>query len=141
MLKSSQPLDPKVAERLGLDDEHELDVENDEILPQHIGTMFDDIFADDKRRRPGLRTRIHGRIRCLKDAFYSVRRTAQSHRKWHATLRDLQPWNGFNDLISVMLTQMQNYVRFEEKHGHLTPECTEQKIASTKSTMASCWSA
>ena len=137
MLQKSQPLDPKVAKKLGLDDDHEvLGPDKDQIISQRIGTMFDDLLANSERTRSSLKTRISWQLRRIKDAFHDIQHTIRNHRKWHKTLCKLRPWEGFDGFLSVMITHLQDYAENEEKCGYSAPDYKEQKIGSAKETIA-----
>ena len=135
MLKGSQPLDPKAAQRLGLEDNRKPDTAEDEIVSQRIGMMFDDILSGIERGKSSLKIRIGWCLRRIKEFFLNMKHILGNHRKWHKTMRGLRPWEGFDGLISVMLTHLNDYVEHEEKHGYAAPEYRKQKIASVKETI------
>ena len=59
MLKGSQPLDPKVYKKLGLDDKKEREKMSDrDIKSQRIGKLFDDLLDGSRKRKISLKTRV-----------------------------------------------------------------------------------
>lgn len=135
MLQGSQPLDPKVAEKLGLDNTRKPDTVENEIISQYIGTMAAHFSDKTKKEKPSLKTRIGWQLRRIKASFHDACYTIRNHRKWHKTLCRLRPWEGFDGLIRVMLMHLQDYKENEEKHGNSAPEYKEQKIATVKETI------
>lgn len=134
MTHNSQPLDQKFINKLGQGEPKEPPTQDGEIISQRIGTLFDDLL-NDRERRPSLKTRIGWRLHRVRNALHGARYAARNRRKWRKTLRTIRPWEGFDGLISVMLTHLRDYVETEEKYGHSTPECKEQKITSARGTI------
>ena len=85
MLLRSQPLDPKVYKKLGLDErsEHE-EMTEDNIESQFIGRMFDDILNDDEKVT--LKMRIEWKWRDIKGMFYDTKRAIVNCFKWRKTI-------------------------------------------------------
>jgi len=127
----SQPLDNKFSEKFesGADDGIETMPERN-IKSQRIGEMFDDILNGE--RKIGLITRLGWKWQDLKHAFYDAKYTVRNYFKWRKTMSALRPWEGFDGLLRVMQTHLRDYIETEEKYGHSTEECKNQKIASAK---------
>ena len=129
----SQPLDPKFNKKLGLSDEHDVPDDSEKaILSQRIGKMFDDIRAS----KPSFSLRIQWTIRGLRGRRYDIKFAIRNRWKWRKTLNRLRPWEGFDGLLTVMITHLRDYIECEETYGHTTPEYKSQKIASAKETVA-----
>lgn len=133
MLLRSQPLAPEFSEKYKLDNKREFEeMQECNIESQRIGEMFDDILDDAEKRKISLKTRLSWNLRRAKDSFYDFKHTAHNHIKWHKTMRELRPWEGFSGLVEVMLTHLRDYVQTEEQYGHSAEEYKNQKIASAK---------
>jgi len=124
---NSQPLDDKVAKKMGLDD---ADYNDRTIMSQRIGKMFD--FLDEEDRKIDLKTRIEWKWRSIKDFFYNVKYAVINHMKWHKTIRRLRPWEGFDGLNSVMQTHLRLYIDYEEKYGHSEENYKMRKISTAR---------
>jgi len=134
MLLRSQPLDPKVYKKLGLDERSEYEeMTEDNIESQFIGKMFDDILDDDEKVT--LKMRIEWKWRDIKDMFYDAKRAIVNCFKWRKTISGLYPWEGFDGLVTVMLFHLRSYVEYEEKYGHSEEEFKKSKIASARETI------
>lgn len=90
---------------------------------------------DEGKRKIKLKTRLKWRLKHIKESFYDFKYTHRNHKKWHNTMKSLRPWEGFNGLIDVMMTHLNDYVLHEEQNGHSTEEYRNQKIASAKETI------
>lgn len=135
MLKGSQPLDPKVYKKLGLNDSEREKMSARNIKSQHIGKMFDDFFDDSGKRKISAKKRLGWKLRRFKDAYYDCKHSIRNHVKWHKTLKNLRSWNGYDGLMQVMQTQLLDYITTEEKYGVAEEEYKKQKIATAKETV------
>ena len=133
MLIQSQPLDPKVSKKLGLDYESEETSESEIIVSQRIGKLLDDLL--DGKRKISIGTRLGWKWLEIKDAFYDIKYAIRNHFVWFKTISRMRPREGFDGLISVMSTHLRDYVANEEKYGQSTKECKEHKIAIAKETL------
>jgi hypothetical protein len=91
------------------------DFSEDNILSQHMGKLFDDLFADD--RKIALKTRLGWKWRSVKGAYHDFRYRRRNRRVWRETLNEIRPWEGFHGLLTVMQTHLRDYMETEEKHG------------------------
>ena len=136
MLLRSQPLAPEISKRIKQNsDEEFLAMSERNIKSQRIGKMFDDILSGEGKRKIKLKTRLKWRLKHIKEFFYDFKYTYRNRKKWHNTMKVLRPWEGFNGLINVMMTHLNDYVLHEEQYGHSTEEYRNQKIASAKETI------
>jgi len=136
MLIQSQPLDPKFCEKLGLKEDDEFsDFSEDNIKTQSIGTMFDNISKKSSEQKISLGLRLSWLLNDIKGAFYDMKYSIRNYSKWRKTIRKLRPWEGFDGLISVMITHLQDYVTTEEKYGHSEEKYRNQKIVTAKETI------
>lgn len=134
MLRSSQPLDPKFCKKYKLDRKSEIEsMKEQNIKMMRIGKMLDFIDIDEMvKRKPSLRKRLGWRWCEIKNLYYDTKYMIRNHMKWHKTMCKLRPWEGFDGLLTVMLTHLQDYTWCEIKYGHSTKEYKKQKIASAK---------
>jgi hypothetical protein len=136
MLIQSQPLDSKFCEKIGFKDEdHEKEFSERKIKKQYIGNMFDNLLDSNKKHKISLGTRLGWLKRDIEDVFYNTKYAIRNHFKWRKTIRNLRPWEGFSGLISVMLTQLKDYLETEEKYGHSEAEYRKNKITTVKGTI------
>ena len=136
MLKGSQPLDPKVNKKMGLDDINEReDTSESNIKSQRIGKMFDDMFYGNEKHTIGLKARLGWKWRDLKGAYYDLKYAIRNRLKWCKTINTLRPWEGLGGLILVMQTHLRDYIETEERYGHSLEEYKKQKIATAKETL------
>ena len=136
MLLNSQPLDPKYAEKLGINKEdEEIEFSDDKIKTQTIGKMFDDILDDSRKRKISLSLRFSWLWRDITGFFYNFKYTIRNHFKWRKVIRKLRPWEGFDGLISLMQTHLRDYIETEEKYGHSEEQYKQQKIATARETV------
>ena len=135
MLIRSQPLNPNVYKKLGLDDKDYEKMTERIIISQHIGKMLDDLLGEAGKRKIGVKTRLGWKLRIIKDAYNNLKHLIRNHIKWHSTISRLRPWDGFNGLIKVMMTHLSDYIEAEEKYGHSDDEYKEMKIATAKETV------
>ena len=136
MLTGPQPLDSKFAEKLMKGREHdEADFSEDQITTQFVGEMFEDIFGDAKERKIGLGLRLEWLYRDIKRAFYDLKYAVRNHFKWRKTIKQIRPWEGFDGLLSVMLTHLKDYIDTEERYGHSEEQYKKNKIATAKETV------
>lgn len=137
MLLESQPLDPKISEKFDLESKREIEaMQEHNIESQRIGTMFDDISDDSGKRKIGFKICLDRKWQKIKGAYYDFKYTLRNHVKWHKTMREIRPWEGFDGFIRVMRTHLQDYIICEEKYGSSEEEYKHQKIASVKETLA-----
>jgi len=137
MLLRSQPLNSKISEKLAADSEKECgEMTEFNILSQHIGDMFDDIFDDRRSRKIKFTTRLGWKWHRIKDTYYDVKHSVRNHIKWHKALRELRPWEGFNGLLIVMQTHLRDYVLCEENYGHSEEGFKRHKIETAKEMIA-----
>jgi hypothetical protein len=136
MLHFSQPLDSKYSEILMKNsEEEETNFSEDKIKSQTIGNMFDDFSDECKKRKPSLGLRFYWLWRDIKDAFYNTKYAIRNHFKWRKTIRQIRPWEGFDGLLTVMLTHLMDYIETEEKYGHSEEQYKKNKIATAKETV------
>ena len=134
VLRYSQSLDSKFSKKFETNSHKSMTEDN--IETQRIGKMFDDILCDTKRRKISLATRLGWRWRRLKESLQDFKRTVRNHRKWHKTLKNLHPWDGADGLLSVMQTQLREYIALEEKYGLAEESYKNHKISTAKETLA-----
>jgi len=136
MLIQSQPLDQKFCEKLGSKkDEETAGFDEDNVKAQAIGNMFDDILEKSTGRKITIGLRLIWFSRDTIDTLHDIKYTIRNHFKWRKTLRKLRPWEGFDGLIRVMITHLQDYIETEEKYGHSEEEYRKNKIATAKETI------
>lgn len=128
----SQPLDDKVAERLGLLDD-DAGFSESVIKSQRMGKLFDDIEIENSKI--DLKTRIKWMCKDIKDFLGKLKQGIQNRRKWRKAVTELRSWNGYSGLISVMQTHLRHYIEYEEKYGHSEESCRKRKIATAKETI------
>jgi len=133
MLIQSQPVDPKISKKLGFDDESEKTLESEMIISQRVGELFDDLL--DSKRKISITTRLGWKWGEIKDIFYDIKYAIRNHFFWLKTINRIRPWEGFDGLISVMITHLRDYAAYEEKYGHSEKEYKEHKIATIKETL------
>ena len=137
MLKDSQPLDSKFAEKLMKGREHdEADFSEDQIKTQFIGEMFEDIFDDAKKQKISLGLRLEWLYLDIKGALHDLKYAIRNHFKWRKTIKSIRPWEGFGGLLSVMITHLKDYIDTEEKYGHSEEQYRKNKIATARETVA-----
>jgi hypothetical protein len=129
MLLRSQPLSDKAAKRLGMDASNRPEADEQDIISQRIGKMFDDFDFD---RKTSLRTRLGWKWRQIKDKYYDIKHTIRNHRRWHKTMREIRSWEGFSGMLCVMQTHLRDYLDTEEKYGMSEETFKAGKIASVK---------
>ena len=136
MLKGSQPLDPKVYKKLGLDDnnQHEKMTERN-IKSQHIGKLFDDLLDGSEKHKISLKKRLGWKWRDIKGKFYDIKYAFRNYFIWRKTINNIRPWEGFDGLIRVMQTHLRDYISTEEKYGYSEEEYKKHKIATAKETV------
>ena len=133
MLMQSQPLDPKVCEKMGLDKkDDDSGFSDDKIKEQFIGNMFDRFFGDDGKQKITLGLRLHWLNRSIKDFIFDTKYAIRNHFKWRKTVRKLRPWDGYGGLISVMITHLNDYIETEIKYGHSLEEYKQGELDSDK---------
>jgi len=116
LLNNSQPIDPKFYEQLDLPDSEELKGRTEPVIShQRIGKMFDDLFEDN--RKISISQRLKWKIDNIKNKYYDIKHTIRNHFKWHKTMRELRPWDGYGGLLTVMQAHLRDYVNTEEKYG------------------------
>ncbi|MDL2238357.1 hypothetical protein LJC56_11135 [Christensenellaceae bacterium OttesenSCG-928-K19] len=136
MLLRSQPLAPEVSKKIKPNSDDEFaSMSEQNIKSQRIGRMFDDILSGEGKRRIKLKTRLKWRLKHVKESFYDFKYTYRNHKKWHNTMKALRPWEGFNGLIDVMMTHLNDYILHEEQYGHSTEAYRNQKVTSAKETI------
>jgi len=128
MLIKSQPLDPKFCEKFKLDDDNE---SGQKIISQRIGTMF----GGNKKIKINFIYRINWIWKDIKSKFYDIKYSVRNHFKWRKTISTLRPWEGFDGIITLMQTHLQDYIETEEKYGHSIEEYKNQKITTAKETI------
>jgi len=99
MLKGSQPLDPKVYKKLGLDDndQHEKMTERN-IKSQHIGKLFDDLLDGSEKHKISLKKRLGWKWRDIKGKFYDIKYAFRNYFKWRKTMK-VSPTQGSGYLV------------------------------------------
>ena len=102
---NSQPIDPKIAEKMGFSKELIETEQPQKIKLQRIGYMFDDIEG----RQVSLTTRFCWKWQSFKYFWRDIKRTIRNHFKWHNTLRELYQWDGCNGLFIIMRTHLRDY--------------------------------
>lgn len=136
MLPHSQPVDPKFYKKLGLDDNvHQGSLSEQDIKSQRIGKMFDDFSVESRKKKISWKTRVSWRGHRIKSKFYDIKYAIRNRVTWRKTMNTLRPWEGFDGLICVMQTHLQDYIETEEKYGHSTEEYKNKKIATAKETV------
>jgi len=133
MLIQSQPVDPKISKKLGFDDESKKTPESEVIMSQRIGELLDDLF--DGKRKISIKTRLGWKWLDIKNVFYDIKYSIRNHFVWFKTINRIRPWEGFDGLISIMITHLHDYVAYEKKYGHSEKEYKEHKIATVKETI------
>ena len=131
VLPGSQPLDPRFNKKYNLP---EIDEHRPEpvIVSQRIGKLFDDL---DIRRKPGLKIRLRRKWRRVKNLGRDINRGIRNHMRWHKTLCELYPFEGYSGLLRVMITHLNDYLRYEEKYGYSEKEFKAGKITAVEETL------
>ena len=134
MLLRSQPLNEEISRKLESKSKAEIDSMTEEnIKSQNIGHMFDDLLEGN--RKIGLKRRFKWKWRRIKEKYSDIKYTVCNHFKWRKIMNELRPWEGFDGLLKVMQTHLNNYIETEEKYGISAAEYKEQKIATAKETV------
>ena len=107
-----------------------------DIKTQFIGRMFDGILENDNDRKIAVSLRLSWFWRDIKNVMYELKYAVRNYFIWYKTIRKLRPWEGFDGLISLMMTHLRDYIETEEKHGHSEEEYRKHKIAAAKETVA-----
>lgn len=111
MLPHSQPLGQEYADKLGLKNEDEFPgFTEKEIKAQFIGRMFDDIPDEKRKRKISIGLRLYWLWSGIKEFFYDMKYAIRNYFKWRKTIRNLRPWEGFDGLISVVITHLKDYI-------------------------------
>ena len=97
------------------------------VISQRIGRMFDDL---DMKSKIDLATRLDWMWRDVKGVYHDVKSVIRNHIKWHKTLRQIRPWEGFDGLFSVVRTHLAHYAALEKKYGSSVNSSRKRKIAS-----------
>ncbi|MCL2007160.1 MAG: hypothetical protein FWG77_03655 [Treponema sp.] len=136
MLKYSQPLDPSYSEKILKNRKNDTTgFSEDNIKAQAIGKMFEDILNKNGKRKISISLRLHWLLDDIKRFFYDLKYSIRNHFKWRKTIREIRPWEGFDGLVKVMITHLNDYIETEEKYGHSEEEYKKNKIATAGETV------
>jgi hypothetical protein len=134
MLIRSQPIDPKFYKKLKLSDLDELEERSEPaIKSQRIGKMFDDLIDGD--RKISLWKCLKWKKLRVRGKYYDMKHAVRNHIKWHKTLCEIRSWEGFDGLLKVMQTHLQDYIDTEEKYGIAHEDYKRYKIATAQETL------
>ena len=133
MLSRSHPINPKSYKKLKLDDtrKNEKEPAPDKIKSQRMGSMFDDI----NDHKISMKDRLGWKIRDIKHKYYDAKNTIRNHIRWHKTLSEIRPWEGFDGLFNVMITHLKDYALNEEKYSNTEEDCKQHIISTVKETI------
>ena len=137
MLLRSQPLNEEISKKLESSNKGEIDaMTDDNIKSQHIGKFFDDLIEEKpEKSRVGSKQRLKWIWSDIAGKFIDLIYTVRNYRKWFKTLNILRPWEGFDGLLKVMQTHLNDYIETEEKYRHSEAKYKEQKISAAKETV------
>lgn len=137
MLLKSQPLAPHISKKIAAENTRKCDANWERhIKLQRMGKMLDNILNDDRQRKISLQKRFVWLWRDIKSSYFDLKHAVRNHIRWHQTLRELRPWEGFSGLINVMTVHLQDYISYEQQHGHSTEEFTLHKIRTAQQVIA-----
>ena len=136
MLIQSQPISHKISEKLESNKKDEMIGFSDaNIKAQFIGSMFDDIIDKSDKCKITIWLRFSWLWRDIINTMYDLKFAVRNYFKWRKTIKELRPWEGFDGLISVMITHLNDYIETEEKYGHSEEEYKKHKVAAAKETV------
>ena len=135
MLIRSQPIDDNYIKKLKLNKSETISGNAKEIKSQRMGKMFDDIFESERKRTVNFQRCFRRKWQRLKDIRCYIKYSIRNHIKWHKTLCEIRPWEGFGGLLHVMQTHLEDYVQCEEKYGIAAKEYKKMKISSVYATL------
>jgi len=132
MLIHSQPLDSKVSKRLGISDAGK-SYDKKVVKEQYIGDMFGRL--SNRKCDKCIKTRLRWKWYRIKEAYRNITWAIRNHIKWGKTMLRLRSWEGFDGMLTAMITHLRDYIRMEEKYGHAVEEYKNNKIATAKETV------
>jgi len=133
MLIHSQPLNSKVSKNLGISSDTEKSYGKKTVKEQYIGDMFDKL--SNSKCNKCIKTRLSRKWYRLKEVYHNITWAIRNHIKWSKTMFRLRSWEGFDGMLTAMITHLQDYIKMEEKCGHAVEEYKNQKIATAKETV------
>jgi hypothetical protein len=131
----SQPIDDSLVKKLKLDESETISITDEDIKSQRMGKMFDDIFEIERKQTDNLKRWLRWKWQSVKNLKYYIKYALRNHIKWHKTLCEIRPWEGFSGLLHVMQTHLEDYVQCEEKYGTAAKDYKEMKISSVHATL------
>ena len=131
MLFKSQPLNEEISAKLDKNITELEQMTEKNIVSLRMGRMFDDYY-DQKIR---ISTRIRWLWLHIKGLIFDKKHIIRNLLVWRKTLKKIRPYEGFHGMLKVMMTHLNDYIRYEENHGHSHDDCRFEKITTAKETV------
>lgn len=99
------------------------------IISEKMGHMFE----FDKTKEPPLERLKDGvvfKYKKAKEAYYDICHIFINHFRWHKTLKQIRPWEGFEGMLRLMETQLKHHIKQTQKHSIASQVYRDKSIKS-----------
>jgi len=132
----SKPVDEKRLPKGFLDIDESKDTSEEKILSQGIGSMIDYFgFNDFKDEKISIKERLEWKFQKYKDKYFDFKLKKRNRKVWRKTVDELYPRSGYDGMLKVMCTHLQDFMDTVQKHSYIAEEERNRIIQSVKDTI------